>query len=378
MATPDLPFEALARDVRLLHAPRFIDRIPTPDPLFFYREFVAKNRPCIITDATAHWPALSRWTNEYLREKLADATVTIDITPDGFGDVVRGEYFVTPVEEDMKFSRFLDLLSARDEVKGVHYCQHQNNSFREQFSALQDDIEVEGPSFAKVAFGAAPDAVNFWMGDERAVSSMHHDPYDNIYCVIAGEKHFTLLPPTDLYWLGRQWFNKAHYKRSADGTGFDIVPEPDAPKVPWFPADIEAADAKAADGRLPAHFRPDKLRPLRIVLKKGESLYLPSLWYHRVAQKPDADGRVIAVNFWYDMPFGPNYTYFRFYENVMRMQRPGVEPPPEEAEDDDDDLLLEEDRQHDTDEALPQLEDVLKGLFTVMSEKELEHKFGKQ
>ena len=33
------------------------------------------------------------------------------------------------------------------------------------------------------------------MGTSKSVSSIHRDPYENIYAVIHGEKHFTLIPP---------------------------------------------------------------------------------------------------------------------------------------------------------------------------------------
>ena len=54
------------------------------------------------------------------------------------------------------------------------------------------------------AFEAAPDAVNFWMGPDEAVSAMHKDPYENIYVVVRGTKTFSLLPPTDLVYLCEQ------------------------------------------------------------------------------------------------------------------------------------------------------------------------------
>lgn len=41
-----------------------------PDPLEFYRSWVAPNKPCIIRNALSHWPALSRWTPDYLRYRL--------------------------------------------------------------------------------------------------------------------------------------------------------------------------------------------------------------------------------------------------------------------------------------------------------------------
>lgn len=38
-----------------------------PEPLDFYRDWIGPNKPCIIRNALSHWPALSRWTTEYLR-----------------------------------------------------------------------------------------------------------------------------------------------------------------------------------------------------------------------------------------------------------------------------------------------------------------------
>ena len=36
----------------------------------------------------------------------------------------------------------------------------------------------------------------------------------------------------------------------------------------------------------------------------GDLLYLPAMWYHRVAQpNGDSEGKTVAVNFWYDMKF---------------------------------------------------------------------------
>lgn len=69
----------------------FIDRFPDlylnrsvpyleepPDPLQFYRSWIAPNKPCIIRNALSHWPALSRWTPEYLRYPQPCSSVSDD------------------------------------------------------------------------------------------------------------------------------------------------------------------------------------------------------------------------------------------------------------------------------------------------------------
>ena len=70
--------------------------------------------------------------------------------------------------------------------------------------------------------------------------------------------------------------------------------------------------------------RPDLARhpryvhasPVTVTVGPGQTLYLPSLWFHRVAQvgNPNIGGCTLAVNFWYDMAYGPQYAYFRTIE----------------------------------------------------------------
>lgn len=38
-----------------------------PEPLQFHRDWIAPNKPCIICNAFSHWPALSKWSPDYLR-----------------------------------------------------------------------------------------------------------------------------------------------------------------------------------------------------------------------------------------------------------------------------------------------------------------------
>ena len=37
-------------------------------------------------------------------------------------------------------------------------------------------------------FGGLPEATNLWIGDERSVTSFHHDHYENMYAVLCGTK----------------------------------------------------------------------------------------------------------------------------------------------------------------------------------------------
>ncbi len=65
-------------------------------------------------------------------------------------------------------------------------------------------------------------------------------------------------------------------------------------QTPWCQLSLEGLFADA--------------RPIIVDVREGETLYLPSLWYHSVLQiDEDMDGfsGTIAVNWWYDMDYGP-------------------------------------------------------------------------
>jgi len=52
-------------------------------------------------------------------------------------------------------------------------------------------------------------------------------------------------------------------------------------------------------------------------VQAGEVLYLPSMWFHYVQQTPDDSGRVIAINYWYDMRFNDvKYAYYKHIEEM--------------------------------------------------------------
>jgi jumonji domain-containing protein 7 len=222
----------------------------------------------------SHWRALYHWNNDYLRAKLGHIEITVDITPNGYGDAVtptpNGPRFVTPEERRMTFAEFLrifkdpsfngtpikennplfgDLLFLS---QGIPYIQHQNNNLWSEFVELLPDVESEGISWMTEAMGTPPDVVNFWMGDHRSVTSLHKgclsllsyqlfseystkptDHYENLYVVIAGEKHFTLFPPTDQFYMYECNFRKAHFRENATRDGFDVIDDEPETFVSW-------------------------------------------------------------------------------------------------------------------------------------------------
>ncbi|XP_061553364.1 bifunctional peptidase and (3S)-lysyl hydroxylase JMJD7 isoform X2 [Phycodurus eques] len=278
-------FSLEAHDLYLSQSVPYVDG--PPDPLQFYRDWIGPNRPCIVRNAFNHWPALSGWTPTYLREKVGSKVISVAVTPDGYADAVKDDRFVTPEERRMSFSSVLDIIQGKVKKRGgggVFYVQKQCSNLPDELPELTADV----------------DAHVDWM----STALVHKDPYENLYCVISGQKDFILLPPTDRPFIPYGLYQPAVYRQKDDGD-FEVVDQRDREKVPWIPVDPLDPDLE----RYPAYRRA---RPLRCSVRAGEMLYLPSLWFHHVRQSHGC----IAVNFWYDMDFDIKYNYFTLVDDL--------------------------------------------------------------
>ena len=279
--------------------------------------------------------------------------VTVAVTPNGRADAVcevsvtdhsthHKNCFMLPCQRDMPFIEFIDhaargsaachadCQNTQQEHMGsscdqsstdnsaksseVMYLQQQDNNLRASFPELVHEVEEE-LQWASEAFGTGPDAVNLWIGNDRSVTSFHKDHYENLYAVVAGEKVFTLLPPSDSYRMQLQQFPVATYHDALHG--LQAVLEPDS-TVLWSPIeDLTDRSAPPAQQQCPLYADPELPEPLRVVVRPGELLFLPSLWWHQVEQRAGKDGLVIAVNYWYDMQFDCKYAYFKLVESML-------------------------------------------------------------
>ncbi|XP_007891362.1 bifunctional peptidase and (3S)-lysyl hydroxylase JMJD7 [Callorhinchus milii] len=292
-----------ARELYLNQTVPYLDRAPTP--LEFHRDWLSPNRPFVLRNAINHWPALSKWTTGYLRETVGKQAVSVAVTPNGYADAVYQNRFLMPEERRMAFEDFLDVIEGRKARAGVFYIQKQCSNLTDEFPQLLPDLDSHIPWMSE-ALGKKPDAVNFWLGEAAAVTSLHKDHYENLYCVISGEKHFLLLPPTDRPFIPYELFQPATYKVYEDGS-FDVIDVENADKVPWIPLDPLDPDLS----RYPEY---SCARPVQCTVRAGEMLYLPSLWFHHVQQSHSC----IAVNFWYDMEYDIKYNYFQFLDSVTK------------------------------------------------------------
>lgn len=122
--------------------------------------------------------------------------------------------------------------------------------------------------------------VSLWVGNQSRIAA-HYDVTDNIACVAAGKRRFTLFPPNQLdnLYIGPLDFTPAGQPASL----VDFA-KPDLVKYPKFSDALQ--HAQVAD------------------LKAGDAIFIPSMWWHHVEGLSRFN---VLVNYWWrqvDMQMG--------------------------------------------------------------------------
>ncbi|NJD31814.1 MAG: cupin-like domain-containing protein [Gammaproteobacteria bacterium] len=118
-----------------------------------------------------------------------------------------------------------------------------------------------------------PDALaSFWLGSRTRVSA-HFDFPDNIACVVAGRRRFTLFPPDQ---VGNLYVGPLDRTPSGQAISVVDVSNPDLGRYPQFAEALAAAQV--------AEMEP------------GDALFVPSMWWHHVESLSSFN---LMVNYWW-------------------------------------------------------------------------------
>jgi jumonji domain-containing protein 7 len=355
----------------------------------------------------------SRWSNKYLTAQMGDTEVSVAITMDGRADAVvelprretsedlshlfhrekassggatvdhregGGYYmrndedtpvptkklhvFATPYTARLPFNtalthllttqRHLILpLQLTSPTPPILYLQAQNDCLRSEFPSLLTQLPLPlHPSWVTTVLGTEAEAINLWIGTKHSISTLHSDPYENLYVVVRGRKRFYLTPPGEGWFYCKTKFATASWvpRNSSDQCqeegedGTSKVPEvelrPDEPEaqIPWHPVPH------------PQHIPPevleryarlnDRPKPYEVTVEAGDMLYLPRGWLHHVEQEEDEEGLCVAVNSWFDDVdggMGREWGWGGFVDAVDRILGDEDEEVEDDEKDDEED-----------------------------------------
>lgn len=113
---------------------------------------------------------------------------------------------------------------------------------------------------------------SLWLGNRTRIAA-HQDLPDNLACVAAGRRRFTLFPPDQ---VGNLYIGPLEHTPAGQPVSLVDFHRPDLQRFPRFARAMEAAQV--------------------VELDPGDALFVPSLWFHHVEALSPLS---LLVNFWW-------------------------------------------------------------------------------
>jgi hypothetical protein len=251
----------------------------------FLREIVEPCQPVVLRGLVADWPVVQAalLSPARLKDYLAAFDVGARVETYFGSPAIAGKYYYGRQLQGFNFERRtmkmlealqLMLQSLDDPAAASIYVGSVPTGESLPGFAAGNPMPLLGP-------GLGP---RIWLGTRSNVSC-HHDTYDNIACVIAGRRRFTLFAPE---LIGRL------YVGPIDNT------------MAGAPVSLAASADGPEDGEFPL-FEEIRGQALKVELEPGDALYLPKLWWHKVESLAPLNG---LVNYWWDATgAGPDAPY---------------------------------------------------------------------
>ena len=265
-------------------SPREIAGQDLASPEQFLRDVVEPCQPVVMRGLVGRWPVVQAAARS--PKAFRDYVLQFDAggqTEVFFGEPrIVGKYYYNDdlkgfnfERRKMSFSAALDTIIANLDRTGspsVYVGSIPVNDYLPGF-LVQNAMPLLAPSVSP----------RIWLGHASNVSS-HYDAFENVACVVAGTRRFTLFPPDAIGNL---------YVGPIDNT------------MAGQPVSLAASSALNDEG-FPL-FREVQDQALSAELQPGDALFLPKLWWHKVEATAPFNG---LVNYWWDaFSAGPDAPY---------------------------------------------------------------------
>jgi len=236
-------------------------------------EVLRSEQPLILRGLVAEWPLVkaarqsAEAADQYLRRFYNQTPVTVSVGPaeiDGrifYNDDLSGFNF------EMQRAQLDEVL---DEIKRhrdqgnppVHYVGSTTVDY--VLPGMRDENDLD--------LGEIDPLVSIWLGNQTCIAA-HYDIPDNIACVAAGRRRFTLFPPEQLENL---YVGPLDFAPAGQSISMVDLRNPDFDVFPKFRIALEQA--------LVAEMEP------------GDALFIPSMWWHHVE---GLDSLNVLINYWW-------------------------------------------------------------------------------
>ena len=227
--------------------------------------------PVLIKGLIADWPVLNAADRSDMERYLSGFWIDRPVVAYVGAPDIRGRFFY-----DTAFSGF-NFKGGSAPLADIFERLKEQESPGETLSIYVGSTPVDTwlPGFRAandIQIPAAEPLVSFWLGNQTRVSA-HYDFPDNIACVVAGRRRFTLFPPEQIANLYVGPIDK-----TPSGQAISLVDfaNPDLERFPKFERAVAAG--------------------WQVTCEPGDALYIPSLWWHHVESFSDFN---MLVNYWW-------------------------------------------------------------------------------
>lgn len=241
-----------------------IERLERPSLELFRREYQDRNRPVVIQGVVDRWPAMERWTPEYLSEVAGDAPVTVHFNDSGNFH----QWYTTDTRA--RVDRVVPLRELVQRIfveRDARYYMTEHELSKVSPALLPDVdcsayIERNGP-YQPLLF----------LGCDTCMPLHYHGTTEAVLCQVSGVKQVTLFGPSEWARLyARNWYGHAPLFSQVDGR------QPDLERFPRY----------------------REARGLHFTLHPGEMLFIPVHWWHLTS----VEGPQTSVTHFWKARFG--------------------------------------------------------------------------
>jgi hypothetical protein len=247
-------------------------------PEQFTRDVVGPCRPLVIRGLICDWPVVAAGRSpDGLRRYLArfdrGGAAEAFLGPPG----IAGKYFYSDGLNGFNFVRRRIGFGAALDAMIVALAKPESETIYMGSLPVEDYLPGFAAENPMPLVAASP---RIWLGHASEVSA-HYDTVDNLACVVAGTRRFTLYAPE---LISNLYVGPIDYTMAGQPVSLAASSPPDDVKYPLF-RDVR-------DQALVADLGP------------GDALYLPKLWWHQVVSQGPLNG---LVNYWWDaFAIGPD------------------------------------------------------------------------
>lgn len=255
----------------------FVQEWQHADLATFQTQIAPRNQPAILRGAVAHWPAVKLAQNG--PEALCQYLMKLD-NGQGVDAILlapqeNGRLFYNAEMSGFNFARKSVSISSVIEqmVRYSHFANPPTVAI--QSALISACLPGFLPQHAMPLF--APEAAQkiaprIWLGGQ-VVTPAHFDESENLACVVAGKRRFTLFPPEQ---VGNLYIGPLDFAPTPTPISMVDLRQPDFVQFPRLHNALEHAQIAE--------------------LEAGDALYIPSLWWHHVESLAFFN---VLVNYWW-------------------------------------------------------------------------------